>query len=352
MSRPGSLAKPKALSRSRDPHSGKTVPKIPRLAGSLDLMTFCQITLIFSLLGVLTCKSAAEDQNAVKSSSAPNWNALANGLVQLEFDQRSGRFQAYGLRGEMMRLFEAGPEWQINDKKLGALNATEVVAREEDFEDKIGRGKKLIVEYQFNEAPSFRYELNVYEGKPWISATAFLPRGDYRLSDFSLVRGKVRVPQAFTTRVYYNVGTAGFNAGVWPMGISRWNSSALSVLYQAEVEDAIEFGFYSFSRASTSVSSQYLAGNEIGIDAAAHYYGYRPQEGELKSESLLLNFGNDPLAMLEQWADVTVKVVQPQFDHDTHTGRVNEWYTYGDATTEENILTMARQLRDSILPGS
>src|SRR6516164_10932093 len=137
MSRPGSLAKPKALSRSRDPHSGKTVPKIPRLAGSLDLMTFCQITLIFSLLGVLTCKSAAEDQNAVKSSSAPNWNALANGLVQLEFDQRSGRFQAYGLRGEMMRLFEAGPEWQINDKKLGALNATEVVAREEDFEDKI-----------------------------------------------------------------------------------------------------------------------------------------------------------------------------------------------------------------------
>jgi hypothetical protein len=327
----------------------KIGPMVGRGEGVLKLLR--RVMLVLLIVDFLALATLGEDQPVVQSITSDGKNVLENGLIRLIFNQQTGQFEAYGLHGEVIRLFQAGPAWQINDKKLGIHETTKRVTREQDFEDKIGLGKKLIVNYEFKEGPGFRYELSLYQGKPWISLTAFLPKGDYRLQDVSLLQGKVRVPRAFTTRVYYNAGTAGLNPGVWPMGINRWSSAALSVLYQPEVEDAIGLGFYSFFRASTSVASQYLSANEIGVDAAAHYYGYRPQAGELKSESLLLNFGNNPLAVLEQWADATVKVVQPQFDHDTRTGRVNEWYTYGDETTEDNILTMAKELRDSVLPG-
>jgi hypothetical protein len=303
-------------------------------------------------LGAATAAAAGGSPQKVAFSVSPQAeDVLDNGLVRLVFSRQTGQFEAYGLQAEVMRLFHAGPAWVVSDRKIAARDAVKVATRHESFDDRIGQGEELIVEYSFSGwAPSLRYELRLYQGKPWISITAYLPVGDYRLGDFSLVKGKLRVQQAFSTKVYYNPGTAGFNPGVWPLGISRWSSAALSVLYQPEVEDAIGLGFYSFYRASTSVAAQYLGAGEIGIDAAAHYYGYRPQAAELQTESLLLNFGTDPLAMLEQWADAAVKVVQPEFDRDTHTGRVNPWYTYGDETTEENVLTAARLLHDSILP--
>ena len=54
-------------------------------------------------------------------------------------------------------------------------------------------------------------------------------------------------------------------------------------------------GFYSSDRASTSVASQYLSASEIGIRATAHYHGNRPRQDELRTESVLVDFGRDPL---------------------------------------------------------
>jgi hypothetical protein len=53
--------------------------------------------------------------------------------------------------------------------------------------------------------------------------------------------------------------------------------------------------------------------------------------------------------MLEEWAEAVVKVVQPQFLHDTSSSYLNTWYMYGDQTTQEETILQAKLLRDSIL---
>lgn len=168
-------------------------------------------------------RAASAAQGEVVHSVSPGGeDVLDNGLVRLAFDRQTGLFVAHGLQGEMMRLFQAGPAAVINDHKIAGREAVKITTRDESFADKLGRGEKLIADYQFSPGtPSFRYELCVYQDKPWISAIAHLPPGDYRLGDFFLVEGKLKVLQAFSTKVYYNPGTTGFNPGVWPLGISR-----------------------------------------------------------------------------------------------------------------------------------
>jgi hypothetical protein len=129
----------------------------------------------------------------------------------------------------------------------------------------------------------------------------------------------------------------------------RWSSANLSAWYDASTQDAVQVGFYSFYRASTTVVSQYLGVNEIGINAIAHYNGYRPKDQELRTESALLSFGHDPLQMLEDWADAGVKAVHPPFNHDTRTGYDDVWYVFGDKASSEQILGQAKLLRKSIL---
>ena len=317
----------------------------------LVVLLTAMLTILATPLGAALDGAEVQGQDEVVHSVSPSGEeVLENGLVRLIFRPQTGQFEAFGLRGELMRLFDAGPVLEINGRRIACRAAVKVATRHEPFKDQIGGGERLILDYRFGQnVPGLRYELSVYAGKPWVSATAYLPAGDYRLGDFYVLQGKVRTGPAFNTRVYVNSGMAGGNSGVWPMGMRRWSSAALSVLYQPEVENAIGMGFYSFYRASTSVDSQYLGAHEIGVDAVAHYYGYRPQSGDLRTESLLLNFGRNPLAMLEEWADAAVKVVQPKFLRDTRTGIVNTWFIYGDKISEEDGLAQARLLRDSVL---
>ena len=167
-----------------------------------------------------------------------------------------------------------------------------------------------------------------------------------------MIDGKLKVPDAFETRLYVNTGTAGGggNTGVWELGLRQMTSANISVLYEPRREEAVGLGFYSFYRASTSVSSQYLGASEIGIRATAHYHGYEPRQEELRTESVLVDFGRDPLRILEQWVDTSVKTVHPNFNHDARTGTFNTWFVYGDAVSESQLLQQAKLLRDSFFP--
>lgn len=284
-------------------------------------------------------------------SGAEN-DVLDNGLVKLTFDRRTGRFGAQAEGYGAMRLYDAGPALQIAGQDAALTETKDVQVHHESFVDQIGQGQRLVIYYGVrNNAPRVRYELRVYENRPWVTVTASVPQGNYELGDFSLVQGKIATPTAFDTRVYINSGTAGGDTGVWPLGVRRWNSTAVSVFYDADEREAIGMGFYSFRRASTSVSSQYLGPDQIGVDASAHYNSYRPIGGGLRTESVLLIFRDDPLRILNEWANATVTVVKPQFIHDASTGYLNTWYMYGDHTTQEETLRQARLLKDSVLPG-
>jgi hypothetical protein len=275
---------------------------------------------------------------------------LDNGLVRVEFDPSTGQFQAESMAGGALRLFQAGPAIEAGKRPITAAQATKVEAQEENFEDQLGQGKKLVIEYTFQGDPSrLRYELALYNHRPWLSVTGQLPRGGYRLEDVSVVRGDLEIPGAFRTRLYVCSGTAGGNSGVWELGMRKWESAALSLYYTPRMREAMGLSFYSFSRASTSVLSQYLGPDEVGVDAVAHYDGYRPEGGDLTTESALISFGRDPLKLLENWANVVVKIVHPQFFRDARTGWLNVWFMYGDRTTEQDVLKQAKLLRDSIL---
>jgi hypothetical protein len=283
---------------------------------------------------------------------AQEQEVLDNGLVRILFNHRTGQFQALPLTSGGLRLYDAGPGFQEDTRKISTRDATRVEVKRENFEDPLGRGEKLVITYTYEVGvPSLRYELRLYDGKPWVSATAYLGHGDYQLGDVDVVEGKANVHSAFKTRVYVNSGSAGGNSGVWQMGMRSWESANLSVWYEPKIEEALGLGFYSFYRAGSSVNSQYLGSNEIKFAAIAHYYGYKPKEGEIQSESALLDFGRDPLLMLEEWADAAVKVVHPRFIHDVQTGDINPWFIYGDKVSEENTLKECMLLKKTILPG-
>lgn len=276
---------------------------------------------------------------------------LDNGLLRVLFDGRTKLFEMRFLSSSVIRLFDAGPAFQQNGHVVSAADATRVETRRENFQDQIGKGEKLVVQYSFRDPiPGFRYEVSIYRGKPWASVTAYLTRGTYQVGDFLVVRGKIHVPEAFTTRVYFSSGEAGGNSGVWELGKRQWNSAALSVLYESKTQDALGMGFYSFQRANTSVKTEYLSPIEVGLEATAHYNQYQCRDEELRTESLLLDFGRDPLGILEEWADAAVKVVQPKFNRDTRGGLLNPWYIYGNEITEEGELKQSKLLHDSILP--
>jgi len=275
---------------------------------------------------------------------------LDNGLVRISFDRHTGLFAAQSLRMPHVYLFDAGPRFEKDGRMVSAANATRIEVRHEAFTDKIGSGQKLVVAYTFGkETPTLRYDLCLYAGKPWVSATGHLAPGNYRLGDFLVIQGRIRAPAAFKTRVYINAGRSGGDSGVWPLGERRWHSAALSVLYDPGIREAICFGFYSFYRASTAINPQYAGPDEIRVQAVAHYHNYRPLGQELRTESLLISFGANPLGLLENWANSAVKVVQPTFNHNTRTGIFATWYVYGNQITQQEVLEQAQLLSHSIL---
>ena len=283
------------------------------------------------------------------SARAEDRVVLENGLIRISFSS-SGLFDVEGVSGHVFSLHQAGPSFQADGRTLSTSDIERVETRRDSFEDQLGGGEKLTATYFFRgqAAPSFRYELSLYRGKPWVSVTAFLAKGDYALGDFSLLRASLGVPEAFKTRVYVNSGEAGGDSGTWDLGMRRWRSANLSAWYDPRTQDALQVGFYSFYRASTSVTSQYLGAHEIGIDAVAHYNGYRPKDQELRTESALLMLGHDPLAMLEDWADAGVKLTHPQFNHDTRTGYMDVWYVFGDKASSEQLMGQLKLLRKSV----
>ncbi len=282
--------------------------------------------------------------------SANSGMQVENGLIRISFDNSNGLFDVEALSGHAFLLHNAGPSFLADGRIICSSDLEKVETRRESFEDQLGHGERLVAHYFFrNHAPSFRYELSLYSGKPWISITAFLPPGSYALGDFSLLKANLRVPEAFKSRVYVNSGEAGGISGTWDLGMRQWRSANLSAWYDLKTQDAVQIGFYSFYRAATSVSSQYLGPDDIGLKAVAHYNGFQPKDQELRTESALLIFGHDPLQMLEEWADAGVKLARPQFNRDTRTGYFDVWYAFGDKASSEQLLEQAQILRKSVL---
>lgn len=304
--------------------------------------------------GLPSAIAPAIADSVVYSAPVQDVDVLENGLVRLAFNRQNGQFEVKSLPARrIMRMYDAGPAFTKDGRTVLGREALRIDTRHESFKDQIGEGEKLIAEYAFRQGtPGFRYELSVYQGKPWVSVTAYLPKGNYQLGDFALIRGKIQAASAFKVRMYLNSGNSSYSdSGVYQLGMRSWSSANVTVLDDPDLHDALGLGFYSFHRASTSVTLQYQKSDEIGVNAAAHYYGYKPASEDLQTESLLLNLNPDPLAILEEWADAAVKVVQPHFLRDTETGELNTWFIYGNKITEEETLRQAKLLRESPLWG-
>lgn len=296
-----------------------------------------------TVLGLLTILTAL--------APAQQTPVLDNGLVRISFDRYSGQFDIE-TPGDGSIALRGAPRVEVDGKSMLLADSKKIDVKQEPFTDALGTGEKLVVDYSFDGTfPGFRYEVCVYQGKSWASGTVYLPKGNYKLGDVAAFEGRMRVPSAYNARVYVNSGEAGGNTGVWDLGMRRLDSAAVSVLYAPDVRKAVQFGFYSFHRADTSVAVQYWDSNNVAVNAIAHYNGYAPKTDELRSESLLLNFGTDPVKMLEDWTDAAVATVHPQFNHSTREGFINTWYAFGDKATEADQLQQAKLLRDSVLPG-
>jgi hypothetical protein len=292
------------------------------------------------------CSSTALGQ---KSSSKL---MLDNGLARITFDTNKGTFDARGLSEPTIVLRDAAPECEVDGKVLSVNDLVNVTAHKEQFNDSIGQGEKIAAIYSFKDGiPSIRYEIRLYAGQPAASIQAFLPAGTYHLGNVNVIHGSLAVREAFNTRVYLNSGEAGGRTGVWDLGIQRWQSAVLSSWYDVDTKDALAISFYSFQRAGTTVQSQYLGPQKIGVTAQVHYNGYKVEGKELPTESALLTFGRNPVQMLDDWARIAASVVHPKFNHDTHTGYIDVWYTFGDKASDEQVLEQAKLLRKSVLPG-
>ena len=103
---------------------------------------------------------------------------LQNGLVRVKFDYHTGLFDIDTASGSTLRIVESGPAVQKDGTTLSARDATSINVRRSNFEDQIGSGEKLVLQYNFSKSSfTFRYEISEYRDKPWISVTACVPSG-------------------------------------------------------------------------------------------------------------------------------------------------------------------------------
>jgi len=76
---------------------------------------------------------------SVASVEGQDQDVLDNGLVRIMFNHRTGQFEALPLTSGGLRLYDAGPSFQKDSRKISARDATRVEARRENFEDPVGR---------------------------------------------------------------------------------------------------------------------------------------------------------------------------------------------------------------------
>ena len=147
------------------------------------------------LLGVLVMNGAGQ-------SSAASNEVLENGSLRIIFNPGTGLFDIHSVAGSMIDLNEVGPSVQVDGHELAPGDAKNIDVRRRPFSDEIGSGQKLVIRYAFIGALSeLRYEIGVFKDKPWLTITAYLPQGSYRLGDVDLIHGKARVTQAFRSKL-------------------------------------------------------------------------------------------------------------------------------------------------------
>lgn len=289
---------------------------------------------------------------------APLWASgatlvLENAVLRLEFDPSAGTFLAHRKDGLGLRIESAAPALVLNRKENDARGLAGISVSRAPFRDEGGDGQRLTMTYpRIGGVTDLTLRIQLYKDKPWVTLRGDLSGGDFSLGDFHLFRGRVIASSAYRTRVYVQSGLAGtpgaFTGVRWELGFVPRRSQYVSVLYDPFTRTSLGIGFFSYHRASASVTSGYLDRHVIRVTATAHYYDYRVEQAGLKGESVLLDFTADPLEALENYADLTVKRVKPQFIHDVQTGIISNWYIHGEGITEEDVVEDARKLRESI----
>jgi hypothetical protein len=101
-------------------------------------------------------------------SQVQDETSLDNGLVRLSFNRKTGFFDLYSSPTPSLRLYGAGPRFELNGKSISSTMVTKLEIHREGFEDLIGQGEKLVVRYSFEgEMPVIRYEVGLYRDRPW-----------------------------------------------------------------------------------------------------------------------------------------------------------------------------------------
>jgi len=270
--------------------------------------------------------------------SAVPWRSAAE--VSLTVDPESGR---WSLDGPALRVADAGVSIQVGGQSVEPLGRPEVSAPE-PVSDALGAGRRTIISWPSEGGLALSVRVRLYETRALVEALC-RNEGDevQQVSAFQGLECRVQTQgDARKCRVFRNSGSQGAS-GVWPVGDGGHSSAYVTCVFDPEAEAALAVGMVSYHRADVTTAVSAADEGQLALAATAAFSDLPLAPGDtLSSEAYLLEWGSDPLALLERYADAVAQALDIHASEDRR-GFWNVWYAYTETeNSADHMLECAR----------
>ena len=273
--------------------------------------------------------------------AAPVSSLSAQGL-HWRHNPESGR---WSMGAEALDLRDAVASVRIGSERV-AMEGPVKVGPAAPVEDALGRGERFAATAPARNGVELSLSITTYRTKPRALIEATLRNVSNRpliVTDFCAFQGKVAtIGPAQGCRVFRNSGSQGVS-GVFPLGDKGTHTSAyVTCLLDPEAKRSLGIGMVSYRRADATITTRTLGAHELEIIASASFSNLPiAPGGGLSSEAFLLEWGADPLAVLEGYADALAALHKIKVPPERE-GLWNVWYAYDEKeNSEDNLLKCA-----------
>lgn len=282
-----------------------------------------RLAVLLALAGVLEVLSTTAGEAA-----GPRWR----------IDAASGRWSLEGPRLALRGLAtgaQVGGEWL---EMGGGVR----IAQPAPVRDGLGAGERIVATASAKAGVEFSLSITTYRTGCRALVEAHLRNvggTPLALSELRAFRGGLATAgPARDCRMLINSGHQG-TSGVFPLGAGGAQGSAyVTCLLDPAGKQAVGIGMVSYHRADAWLAARETGAREVEVSASASFSGIPIAPGaSVSSEAFLVEWGEDPLRLLERYADALAALHHIRVSPD-RTGFWNVWYAYSEAESTQDLL--------------
>ncbi len=235
----------------------------------------------------------------------------------------------------------AVPSVQVGGKWI-RMDGPVTVGRNVAVTDVLGKGERRVVTAPVKDGVELSLSVTIYRtGNRAMVEASMRNVGDktLRVTSFRAFEANVTtLAPARECRALRNSGNQA-TSGVFALGNKGTHASAyVTCLFDPEARHGLGIGMVSYHRADAAITMREVGTHEVELIASSSFSSLSvPPGGTLSSEAFLLEWGANPLVLLERYADALAMIHDIQVSAD-RGGFWNSWYAYGEKENSEDHL--------------